>query len=54
MSAMLDAMTPPPLDKPAIAAIFVLTYLGIAAGHVPGLKLDRTGIGGSLIDTVCV
>jgi Na+/H+ antiporter NhaD/arsenite permease-like protein len=32
------------IDKPAVLAIFVLTYLGIAAGRVPGLKLDRTGI----------
>ncbi len=31
-------------DKPAILAIFALTYLGIAVGRVPGLKLDRTGI----------
>lgn len=28
----------------AVLAIFVLTYLGIALGHVPGLKLNRTGI----------
>ncbi len=28
----------------AIVAIFALTYLGIALGHVPGLKLNRTGI----------
>jgi Na+/H+ antiporter NhaD/arsenite permease-like protein len=27
-----------------VLAIFALTYLGIAAGRVPGLKLDRTGI----------
>jgi Na+/H+ antiporter NhaD/arsenite permease-like protein len=32
------------LDKPAVLGIFALTYLGIAAGRVPGLKLDRTGI----------
>ncbi len=32
------------VDKPVVAAIFALTYLGIAAGRVPGLKLDRTGI----------
>jgi Na+/H+ antiporter NhaD/arsenite permease-like protein len=31
-------------DKPAVLVIFALTYLGIAAGRVPGLKLDRTGI----------
>ena len=28
----------------AVLAVFVLTYLGIAAGRVPGLKLNRTGI----------
>ena len=27
-----------------VLAIFALTYLGIAAGRVPGLKLNRTGI----------
>jgi len=32
------------LEKPAVLAIFALTYLGIAVGRVPGLKLDRTGI----------
>jgi len=28
----------------AILVILVLTYIGIALGHVPGLKLNRTGI----------
>jgi Na+/H+ antiporter NhaD/arsenite permease-like protein len=28
----------------AVLIIFALTYLGIALGHVPGLKLNRTGI----------
>ncbi len=28
----------------AITVIFALTYCGIAIGHVPGLRLDRTGI----------
>lgn len=32
------------VEKPAVLAIFALTYLGIAVGRVPGLKLDRTGI----------
>jgi Na+/H+ antiporter NhaD/arsenite permease-like protein len=32
------------VDKPAVLLIFALTYLGLAAGRVPGLKLDRTGI----------
>jgi len=30
--------------KLAILVILVLTYVGIALGHVPGLKLNRTGI----------
>jgi Na+/H+ antiporter NhaD/arsenite permease-like protein len=28
----------------AVLAIFALTYVGIALGRVPGLKLNRTGI----------
>jgi Na+/H+ antiporter NhaD/arsenite permease-like protein len=27
-----------------VVAVFVVTYLGMAAGRVPGLKLDRSGI----------
>jgi Na+/H+ antiporter NhaD/arsenite permease-like protein len=30
--------------RPVILAIFVLTYVGMAVGRVPGLKLNRTGI----------
>jgi Na+/H+ antiporter NhaD/arsenite permease-like protein len=30
--------------RPAILAIFAVTYAGIAMGHVPGLKLNRVGI----------
>ncbi|HLZ54227.1 MAG TPA: SLC13 family permease, partial [Verrucomicrobiae bacterium] len=30
--------------RSVILAIFVITYLGIAMGHVPGLKLNRVGI----------
>ena len=30
--------------KPAMLVIFALTYLSIALGHVPGVKLNRTGI----------
>jgi Na+/H+ antiporter NhaD/arsenite permease-like protein len=37
------AVSPSPAT-PAVLAIFGLTYLGIAAGRVPGLKLNRTGI----------
>ena len=33
-----------PAGTTAIPVIFALTYLGIAAGHVPGLRLNRTGI----------
>lgn len=31
-------------QKPLVLAIFVLTYLGLAAGKIPGLKLNRAGI----------
>jgi Na+/H+ antiporter NhaD/arsenite permease-like protein len=31
-------------SAPAVLTIFVLTYVGVAIGRVPGLKLDRTGI----------
>jgi Na+/H+ antiporter NhaD/arsenite permease-like protein len=41
---MLAATTLQMVEKPAVLLIFALTYLGIAIGHVPGLKLDRTGI----------
>jgi Na+/H+ antiporter NhaD/arsenite permease-like protein len=34
----------PHLNTPVTLAIFALTYLGIAAGRVPGLMLNRTGI----------
>jgi Na+/H+ antiporter NhaD/arsenite permease-like protein len=34
--------TPP--GTTAISVIFAVTYCGIAAGHVPGLRLNRTGI----------
>ena len=34
----------PVAAKPAVLAIFTLTYVGIALGRVPGLKLNRTGI----------
>jgi Na+/H+ antiporter NhaD/arsenite permease-like protein len=30
--------------KPVILIILLVTYVGIALGHVPGLKVDRTGI----------
>jgi len=31
-------------QRPAILAVFAITYIGIAMGHVPGLKLNRVGI----------
>lgn len=30
--------------NPAILTVFVITYVGIAMGHIPGLKLNRVGI----------
>ena len=41
---MLAAATPPLPGSHAIPVVFGLTCLGLAAGRVPGLKLDRTGI----------
>lgn len=42
-------------SAPVVLAIFALTYFGIALGHVPGLKLDRTGIVllGAIAITIC-
>jgi Na+/H+ antiporter NhaD/arsenite permease-like protein len=44
MTSLLAAATGGIEDKPAILTVFALTYLGIAIGHVPGLKLNRVGI----------
>ena len=34
-----------PFDqRPVVLAIFILTYLGLAVGKIPGLRLNRTGI----------
>jgi Na+/H+ antiporter NhaD/arsenite permease-like protein len=38
-------MNSPTAHGPAIIAIFVLTYVGVAVGRIPGLKLNRVGIG---------
>lgn len=38
-------MNPAMDHKPAILAVFALTYAGIALGRIPGLKLNRVGIG---------
>jgi Na+/H+ antiporter NhaD/arsenite permease-like protein len=37
-------MNPVIEHRPAIMAIFALTYLGMAVGKVPGLKINRVGI----------
>src|SRR5580700_11642526 len=34
----------PSLTTLATAAIFVLTYAGVALGRIPGLRLDRAGV----------
>jgi Na+/H+ antiporter NhaD/arsenite permease-like protein len=34
----------PSLTTPATAAIFILTYAGVALGRIPGLRLDRAGV----------
>ncbi|HEX3717537.1 MAG TPA: SLC13 family permease [Verrucomicrobiae bacterium] len=41
---MSNPITISPAARPAVLVIFGLTYLGIALGHVPGLKLNRPGI----------
>ena len=41
MSALIAAANP---REPVILAIFAVTYIAIAMGHVPGLKLNRAGI----------
>ncbi len=37
-------MSAPIEHAPAVLAIFALTYVGIAIGRIPGLKLNRVGI----------
>jgi Na+/H+ antiporter NhaD/arsenite permease-like protein len=44
MLAFLGTATLNAPSKPVILAIFAVTYLGIAIGRVPGLKLNRVGI----------
>jgi Na+/H+ antiporter NhaD/arsenite permease-like protein len=44
-----------PIDvhhNPIILGILVLTYIGIALGHIPGLMLNRTGI--VLLGAICM
>ena len=44
MTNMIAASVVVSHPKPVILAIFAITYLGVAAGRVPGLKLNRVGI----------
>jgi Na+/H+ antiporter NhaD/arsenite permease-like protein len=44
MLASLDVTAAGGRSASAIPVIFVLTYLGIAMGHLPGLKVNRVGI----------
>jgi Na+/H+ antiporter NhaD/arsenite permease-like protein len=44
MTSLLAAAPAGFQEKPATLAIFAITYLGLAIGHVPGLKLNRVGI----------
>ncbi len=37
-------MNVPTEHRPVVLAIFILTYVGVAIGRVPGLKLNRVGI----------
>jgi Na+/H+ antiporter NhaD/arsenite permease-like protein len=37
-------MNVPTDQRPVVLAIFVLTYVGLAVGRIPGLRLNRTGI----------
>src|ERR1700691_456900 len=33
-----------PASIPLVATIFILTYLALALGRIPGLRIDRSGI----------
>ena len=37
-------MTTPSASIPLVSAIFILTYLALALGRIPGLRIDRAGI----------
>ena len=41
---MAAGVSPHLHHNPAILAVLVVTYVGIALGKIPGLKLNRTGI----------
>jgi Na+/H+ antiporter NhaD/arsenite permease-like protein len=44
MTGLIATASPGFHEKPVILTIFAITYLGIAVGRVPGLKLNRVGI----------
>ena len=44
MGVRFQVVPADPHHKLAVLVVLVLTYTGIALGHVPGLKLNRTGI----------
>jgi di/tricarboxylate transporter len=44
MTSLIATATEASHPKPIILAIFAVTYVGIAMGRVPGLKLNRVGI----------
>ena len=44
MTGLIATASPGFHEKPVILAIFAGTYLGVAMGRVPGLKLNRVGI----------
>ncbi|TVZ61644.1 hypothetical protein OH82_02048, partial [Azospirillum brasilense] len=37
------SLTVPPMTL-TVVALFVITYVGMALGRFPGLRIDRTGI----------
>ena len=37
-------MTTHPASIPLVSTIFTLTYLALALGRIPGLRIDRAGI----------
>ena len=44
MTGLIATASPGFHEKPLILAVFAGTYLGVAIGRVPGLKLNRVGI----------
>ncbi len=44
MNGLLATVSANFSQRPVILAIFTITYVGMAVGHVPGLKLNRVGI----------